>query len=106
MKALVRIEVAKAHPTVKYLTVRDRPVLVANIKGKGLGDIQRKVDRLIDHVRNEEGVKYMGATTLYNKEIEGLGFIKYSNKNGFTGDYSKRADDLVLFSRIRTGMGA
>jgi hypothetical protein len=106
MKALVRIEVAKAHPTAQFLTVRDYPVLVANMKGKGIGDIQRKVDRLIDHVRNEEGVKYMGATTLYNKEMTGLGFIKHSNKNGFTGDYSKRADDLALFSQIHTEMGA
>jgi len=101
MKAVVRIEVSKAHPTAKFLTVRDYPVLVANIKGKGKDDIQRKVDRLTDKVRREEGVQYMGSTTLFNKEMSGLGFIKYSNKNGFTGNWSKCKKDLEMFSTLR-----
>ena len=100
MKAVVRIEVSKAHPTAKFLTVRDYPVLVANIKGNGKDDIQRKVSRLTEKLRIEEGVQYMGSTTLFNKEMTGLGFIKYSNKNGFTGHWSKCKADLVAFSTL------
>ena len=106
MKAIVRITVNKFEtPTTpdnvmfNYSTP-DYNVLVANIKGKGMSDIHRKVDLLVHQIEKEEGAEAMGSTILWNKEFNGLGFIKHSKKNGFTGHWSKCKADLQMFSTL------
>ena len=66
-----------------------------------MDDIDRKLERLMFKIEQEENAVAMGATVLWNKELEGLGFMKYSKKNGLTGDYSKREEDLEAFSTLR-----
>jgi len=101
MKAIVRISVNKYYSPSTICSSTDYHVLVANIKGKGMNDIDRKVERLVSKIEQEENAVAMGASILWNKELAGLGFIKYSNTNGFTGEFSKREDDLTMFDAMR-----
>jgi hypothetical protein len=97
MKAVIRISVNKYDTPTTVVSSTDYHVLVANIKGKGMDDIDSKLSRLLSQIEQEENATAMGATVLWNKELKGLGFMKYSSKNGFTGDFSKRDEDLKEF---------
>ena len=101
MNAVIRISVNKYTTPTTMCSSTDYHVLVANIKGKGMNDIDRKLVRLIYKIEKEENATAMGASVLWNKEFPGLGYMKYSKQNGFTGDFSKREDDLQMFDTLR-----
>ena len=100
MKAILVVKVNKPDPLSKYLTVEDYKLAVLNIRGKSIDDISHKASRIADKLVRDAGGKYTGTTCYYDKEVPGIGFAKFSYKNGLTGKFSVSKEDFDLAETI------
>jgi hypothetical protein len=100
MKAIVRISVTTAPTATSVLPCTDYHAMMVNIKGRGKNDIYNKVDLLNSQFQLDTGEWNTRVTILWNKEFEGLGFIKHSINNGFTGESSTCVAQLEAFSAL------